>query len=719
MLDRISVNALLKFVIATLAAAVVVTLSVSAWESWSRLQTSKRLALVSEASSSVFTALHNLRLDRAWSVRDLQADRQFAEVAPEVRKVRDAEMAALKSARAVLSRVDFAERPSVVADFDAATETLRDLQAKSAAALLLPKAKRRAGMAEDYSKETGASIDMLERVSTRLIRLVKLDDAYVDQLLQLKELAWAVRNAAGDASNMVFFPLSGRAVESDSLIKYAAVVSQIDSVWAVLQGLAASMTLPARFTDAVTVAKREFFAPEYSDLRTKAVKAFAAGVSPGITVQQWSPQSAARLGALLGVADAALDIAKEHAAAQYAQAVRALWLQVGVLVGAIVLAIAMMLLVSRRVTSPLLAIKSAMLALAGGDMTAEAVFSGRRDEIGALAGAMHAFKDGMIEVDRLRAEQKEAELSAARDREVEQLRAAEERKEARERELAVQIAARRKLADEFEATVGRIIEAVSSAAGEMEVSAGTLTKTAETTLQLTGVVTSASEEASANVGAVASAAEEMTGSVDEIARQVHESSRIAAQAVDQADATDARINELSHAAARIGDVVRLITAIAEQTNLLALNATIEAARAGEAGKGFAVVAQEVKALAAQTARATEDIGQQITGMQSATQESVAAIKEIHATIARISQIAATIAAAVEEQGAATAEIARNVQQAACGTSQVAESIADVNRGAGATGAASAQVLSSAKSLSTESGQLKREVETFLGTVRAA
>jgi len=208
-------------------------------------------------------------------------------------------------------------------------------------------------------------------------------------------------------------------------------------------------------------------------------------------------------------------------------------------------------------------------------------------------------------------------------------------------------------------------------------------------------------------------------SVAEIARQVQESSRIAAEAVHQAGKTDTRVAELSQLAHRVGDVVKFITAIADQTNLLALNATIEAARAGEAGRGFAVVAQEVKALAAQTAKATDEISGQITAIQSATHDSVGAIKEIGTTIARIAEIAASISAAIEQQGAATQEIARNVQQAALGTSRVAENISDVNRGAGETGAASSQVLSSAQLLANESTQLKREVARFLQTVRAA
>jgi len=215
------------------------------------------------------------------------------------------------------------------------------------------------------------------------------------------------------------------------------------------------------------------------------------------------------------------------------------------------------------------------------------------------------------------------------------------------------------------------------------------------------------------------ASEELGCSVNEIAHQVLDSSKIAIEAVKQAQRTDARIAELSHSASRIGDVVKLITAIAEQTNLLALNATIEAARAGEAGRGFAIVAQEVKALASQTAKATDEIGTQISDMQRATKESVGAIKEIGGTIARISEISSSVASAVEEQGAATREIARNVQHAAGSTSQVATTITQVRDVASQTGAASAEVLSSAQSLANESSKLKFEVDKLLATIRAA
>jgi methyl-accepting chemotaxis protein len=352
---------------------------------------------------------------------------------------------------------------------------------------------------------------------------------------------------------------------------------------------------------------------------------------------------------------------------------------------------------SLTIGRPIRKIGEVLMELANGNKAVNIPYVERADEVGDTARAARTFKDNLLRMEQLEATQKEAEE-----------RAAEERR-----------AAMHMLADEFEAVVGKIVEAVSSDAAGLESAAGTLTATAETTQQLSGIVASTSEEASANVHSVATSTEELAASINEIGRQVHESSQIAGDAVKQAEKTDARINQLSQAAQRIGDVVKLINAVAEQTNLLALNATIEAARAGEAGKGFAVVAQEVKALANQTAKATDEISAQISGMQAATRESVSAIKEIGETIDRVSAIASTIAAAVEQQGAAMQDIARNVQQAAEGTAHVAKNIAEVSRGAGETGSASAQVLASAQSLSTESNRLKSEVEKFLENVRAA
>jgi methyl-accepting chemotaxis protein len=350
------------------------------------------------------------------------------------------------------------------------------------------------------------------------------------------------------------------------------------------------------------------------------------------------------------------------------------------------------------IARPMRALSVSMEELAGGNFAVVLPGLGRKDELGDVAGAVEKFK--VVSEQKAR---EEAEAKARQDR-----IAAEQRK-----------ADMIKLADSFEAAIGEIVDTVSSASTELEASATTLTATAERSQELATTVAAASEEASTNVQSVASATEELSSSVTEISRQVQESARMASEAVGQARTTNERVSELSKAASRIGDVVELINTIAGQTNLLALNATIEAARAGEAGRGFAVVASEVKALAEQTAKATGEISQQISGIQGATQESVSAIKEISGTIEKLSEISSTIAAAVEEQGAATQEISRNVQQAAQGTQQVSSNITDVQRGATETGTASSQVLSAAQMLSGDSNRLKVEVAKFLDTVRAA
>ena len=367
-------------------------------------------------------------------------------------------------------------------------------------------------------------------------------------------------------------------------------------------------------------------------------------------------------------------------------------------IGGFLLGGVLAVLLGKGISRPMTAMCKAMRELAGGNFDMVLPGLGRKDELGEMASAVEEFK--------VQAVAKAERDAAAHDAQNKASSAA------RRTELI-------RFADDFEAAVGAIVSNVSASAVQLEAAAETLTRTAETTQSLSSQVSGSSEEASNNMQSVASATEELSVSVDEIGRRVRESSQIAQAAVLQAQQTDGRISKLSRAAQEIGDVVKLITAIAEQTNLLALNATIEAARAGEAGRGFAVVASEVKSLASQTAKATDEISSHISGMQGATQESVAAIKEIGGTIAKISDIAATISSAVEQQSSATQEIARSVQNVAEGTQQAAANIVRVNRGATETGSASEDVLSSARTLSTESTRLREELDRFMANIRAA
>ncbi|MDE5440063.1 methyl-accepting chemotaxis protein [Bradyrhizobium sp. CSA207] len=387
----------------------------------------------------------------------------------------------------------------------------------------------------------------------------------------------------------------------------------------------------------------------------------------------------------------------DQAAADASDTYYSAFVLVAIILGAAVIAgIGVSFYLVHDVSNGINSIIEPMQALGKGDLSAEVPHRGEKTEIGAMADVLQIFKEALIA-------KKAADEAAAADAEAKI-----------ERGRRVDNVTR-----EFETMIGEIVQTVSSASTQLEASASTLTSSADRSQRLATTVAAASEEASTNVQSVASATEEMASSVGEISRQVQESARMAGDAVGQARTTTERVSELSKAASRIGDVVELINTIAGQTNLLALNATIEAARAGEAGRGFAVVASEVKALAEQTAKATGEIGQQISGIQAATNDSVGAIKEISSTIERLSEISSAIAAAVEEQGAATQEIARNVQQAAQGTQQVSSNITDVQRGATETGTASSQVLSAAQMLSNDSSRLKTEVSKFLINVRAA
>ncbi|WP_430469685.1 methyl-accepting chemotaxis protein [Thalassospira lucentensis] len=376
---------------------------------------------------------------------------------------------------------------------------------------------------------------------------------------------------------------------------------------------------------------------------------------------------------------------------------KSLMVMAGVAAAVLIAVVGISLMISRGITVPLFAISDNMIRLSGGDHKIDVLYTDQKSEIGDLARSMEIFRDKTIEMEEMRVQREEQER----------------RSEIEKRE------ALRKMADNFEASVGQVVAKVIDASANMQSSAGAMSETAKQVGQRSSVVSAASQEMSSNVETVSAAAEELSASIAEISNQVAHSAEIANGAVRTSEDTHQKIELLAEAANQIGEVVSLITNIAEQTNLLALNATIEAARAGDAGKGFAVVANEVKNLANQTAKATDDIRTQVEGIQVATSNAVDAIAEIAETIRQLDGSSTTISAAVEEQGAATQEIARNVEQASHGTRDVSENITGVSSAADESEKLSGEVLGLAKGLGQQANELNQAVEAFLKEVRSA
>ena len=665
-----------------------------AWGGWGDLRKRETAARSLTAFEQVMKANSLIPAERsAWFAVTTAADPATSEKLSALDKAIATTDAAIVAAKEAIGAANLPTK-----SIEAAELALQQTRSSARQAAVQPKAQRPANTQPAIVDGLAHVVDALTAATSEALINLSRTGSDIENLLPSAELgqsAQAMRTINGARAAVLGLFVRGQPLSAAQSAEVTELTGQVALIWKQIeQGIHNAGDAPVLVNSVDQV--RGTLMTEGEPRFREVVAAAREGRPPQIGEAEWSGWISRTLNSVLGLRDAALSFAHKanDAAIEQAQ-MRLIWALVALFV-VLAASIAVVAAVMRQVVRPLVRLTGATLRLADRELDVAIPDGHRGDEIGTMAKALQIFKDALIA-------KKLADEAAARDAEAQI-----------ERGRRVNLITRN-----FETMVGEIVNTVSSAATELEASAGTLTATANRSQTLTTTVAAASDEASANVQSVASATEELTSSVTEISRQVQESARIAGDAVQQARHTNQRVGELSQAASRIGDVIELINSIAGQTNLLALNATIEAARAGDAGRGFAVVASEVKALAQQTAKATEEIHQQISGVQTATKESVGAIREISDTIERLSEIASAIAAAIEEQGAATQEIARNVQQAAHGTQQVSTNITDVRNGAAQTGSASSQVLSAAQLLAGDSSRLKLEVGKFLEAVRAA
>ena len=697
MLNRLTVTALLTSLVAVMASCVVAFLAVDAWDSVGTLQSANRVSQIAQISEYTFKAMHNLRTDRSNTGRALTADAPINEAdLAYLEGFRNAETPALQAVLALLPAIDFPEQKALLPELTRQIAKFTALDSESREAIAKPKASRRGGLWKDYSDTALALVDTLDKASISLAAAIKHSDPVVDQLLDIKQMAWLVRLRVGEASLQVSDALGGVSLPANIRQIYAGKIGGLETAWMALEAAASGMELPPGLTEAIKAANTGIFDPQYAALRDRLLEAVIKGEKPEMTASQWSPLSVARQATPVLIAERALETAKEHSEAQRSIAQRSLVMQFSLLAGALMAAFGSMVAVRNRVIKPLKAIRDAMLKVAGGDLHTDVPFAERHDEIGALAGALATFKRNAMEKSQIEDLQRQQDSRTAQ----------------RQRAIEGYIGT-------FETQMREALDALREASEAMRTTSEGMSAISSQTNAQVQQAAKASGDASANVNSVASASEELSTSISDISRQVTHAASIAGRAVDQARQTDGTVQGLVTTASRIGEVVGLINDIAGQTNLLALNATIEAARAGEAGKGFAVVASEVKSLATQTAKATEEISQQIAAVQKVAGDAIDAIKGIGGIIGEVSEVATAIAAAVEEQGAATQEITRSTQQAAKGTNAVSNNIAGVMAGADATGTAAQNVKSASEALGAQTRQLNDQVNAFLNNIRAA
>ncbi len=739
MLNRLSVNVLLKSVIAALGAAVVVMLALQALESWNRLKAANQILAVVNASAYMFTAINNLKPDRSGTLRDLSNDQALTTIGALEGNARKAQVPAFKSMMPALAAVDFPQRDQAIADLTARVKRLMELQPQTAAAFLQPKAARPPGLAQEYDKAGADLMEALDTWSTRLMGLISLRDPYVDQLMEIKQLAWTMRNVGGDASVIVSNTVGGRPLPPDALLTYTTDVAALNDAWTTLADIASRLPATPAFVTALDKVKRNLVGGVYPEARTKALKALIAGEPSGFTIDTWLALSVPNLATPLGLAAAALDAAKVHTAEQSAIAWNDLLVQSSLLVVALVLASGMMLVVSWRVTGPLKAISAAMLKLAGGDF--EVVLPGlsRKDEIGSVANAVERFK--VLAMERARGEADAAmqrqQAEAERQAQVARAEAEAQAKTAAERAKTSEEQARAfgalgvalgKLADgdvtfrltedipdayvqikdDFNGAIERLHETIRAVAGSTSEVANAAGEISTATSDLSQRV----EEQAASLEQTSASMEEISSTVKTNAANAHQANELTNSTRGVADRGGNVVAEavtamslIEESSRQISDIIGVIDEIARQTNLLALNAAVEAARAGDAGRGFAVVASEVRSLAQRSSEAAKNIKDLIAKSSGRVQEGVSlvnragtALSEIVGSIKQVADIVADIASASAEQ--------------ASGLDQINKALADMDEATQRNSALVEENAATAKTLEQQSSDMRERISFF-------